>query len=252
MLPRSRFALPLLLALVAMVCVRLGIWQVHRLRQRRAFNVAALAARAAPAIDLDTVIVSSTDAGSADLAGRRARAAGRYDRTHEIVLRGMTFDGAPGVQVVTPLLLPNGGAVLVKRGFVPAPDAVSAQLDGLDEPGAVSVRGIALPLERGGNRGAPLTHDGRTTWRALDLTALRSRLPYPVLSVYIHQTPDAALPPVPRRLPLAALDDGPHLSYALQWFGFATTALIVAAIVAFKSPAKLPPVMPDADRPAPR
>jgi surfeit locus 1 family protein len=85
-------------------------------------------------------------------------------------------------------------------------------------------------------RGKPLTHEGRTTWGRLDLPALRSALPYPLLPVNLLQTPDSALPRRPRRLPVPALDDGPHLSYALQWFGFATTALIVAAILAFRSP----------------
>src|SRR2546422_10341483 len=33
---------------VAAVCVRLGVWQLDRLRQRRAWNAAALAARERP------------------------------------------------------------------------------------------------------------------------------------------------------------------------------------------------------------
>jgi len=238
---RKRFVLPVLLVLVALICVRLGVWQAHRLSQRRAANGTALAARQAPEIDL-----GAAGADRANLANRRVRATGRYDRSHEVVLRSATLDESPGVLVVTPLVLPGGDAILVERGFVPAPDAVSADLAGLDEPGQLTVTGVALPIDSHGRGGVPLTRDGRTTWARLDLGALRARIPYPILGVYILQAPDPALPSFPRRLTLPALDDGPHLSYALQWFGFAITALTVAAILAFRS------TEPSSDHPVPR
>ena len=238
---RARFALPVLLVLVALVCVRLGVWQAHRLRDRRAANRVALAARTQPAVEL-----RSLAAAPAQLAGRRVRATGHYDRAHEIVLRGVTFEGSPGVQIVTPLRLSDGGAVLVKRGFMPAPDAVSADVARLDEPGVVTVTGLALPIDSGGRSGAPLTRNGRTTWSRLELKELRARTPYPLLGSYILQTPDSSLPSLPRRIAEPALDDGPHLSYAIQWFAFALTALTVAGIFAFRSTA------PPEHHPAPR
>jgi surfeit locus 1 family protein len=68
-------------------------------------------------------------------------------------------------------------------------------------------------------------HAGRTTWRRLELEALRRRLPYAVLPVYILQTPDSSLPRFPRRLEPPPVDEGPHLSYAIQWFLFAALAV---------------------------
>lgn len=242
---RSRFVLPVLLVLVALVCVRLGVWQAHRLEQRRAANRAAVAARSAPVVEL---IRAPARAGDPPLVNRRVRAAGHYDRIHEVVLRGVTLDEAPGVQVVTPLLLPGGGAVLVKRGFVPAADAVTADLSGLDEPGVVTVAGVALPIESHVRGGAPLTRNTHTTWGRLDLAELRARLPYPLLDVYVLQAPDSTLPRFPRRLPAPALDDGPHLSYAIQWFAFAITALVVAGILGFRSTAPAPAPDHPADR----
>jgi surfeit locus 1 family protein len=82
--------------------------------------------------------------------------------------------------------------------------------------------------------GQPLEQDGRLTWRRIDLAALRARLPYPLRSYYILQAPDSNLPALPRRDDPPALDDGPHLSYAVQWFGFAVTALVVGGIVGFR------------------
>jgi surfeit locus 1 family protein len=79
--------------------------------------------------------------------------------------------------------------------------------------------------------GQPIEHGGSTTWRRLDLSAIRTRLPYAVLPVYIKQGPDSSLPPFPRRSDAPALDEGPHLSYAIQWFLFAALAVAFAVLV---------------------
>jgi surfeit locus 1 family protein len=221
---RARVLLTILFLAVAAVCTRLGVWQVHRLRERRAANAAALSARSAPVVLLDG------PSSAPDPAGRRVRARGRYDHTHDLTLRGKEYSGVPGVEIVSPLLLDGRTqAVLVNRGFVPTPDAVTVYPDSLREPGEQSVEGIALPIGPGG--GAPLQRGARTSWARLDLAALRDSLPYPISAFYIRQSPDSALPRFPRRLDPPVLDDGPHLSYAIQWFAFAIMALVFAGIV---------------------
>jgi surfeit locus 1 family protein len=136
----------------------------------------------------------------------------------------------PGVRIVTPLLLADSGpAVLVARGFLPAPDAITADPRGSEEPGERTVRGIGLPVPAGA--GEPIEHGGRETWRRLDLAALRRRLPYRILPVYIQQSPDSTLPRFPRREELPPMDDGPHLGYAVQWFLFAGMAVAFAFLV---------------------
>lgn len=226
MSPTTRRVAIVGLMLIAAVCVRLGFWQVERLGERRALKQAALAARAKPALDLG----ASGGREAAASGDRWVEARGVYDREHEIVLRGEAFQGAPGVLVVTPLRLAGSDtAVLVVRGFVPAPDAVRADTDSLEEPGTVRVRGLATPIGSGG--GQPLEHAGRTTWARLDLDAVRARLPYPLLPVAVRQTPDSSLPRSPRRLPPPELNDGPHLNYAIQWFLFAGMAVAFAVLV---------------------
>jgi surfeit locus 1 family protein len=160
---------------------------------------------------------------------------GVYDGANEIVLRELSFEGTPGVRVVTPLRPTIGDtALLVLRGFVPAPDARRAPLDSLGEPGERLVAGLALPLESATDGGAPLDRDGHTSWRRLDLAALRRRLPYPIYGFYLLQTPDSSLPRFPRRLDAPVPDDGPHLNYAIQWFAFALIATVVGVVVARK------------------
>jgi surfeit locus 1 family protein len=212
--------------LIAAVCVRLGVWQLERLSERRAATAVARAARAKPAIEL----AASADRSAGELSDRWVVARGVYDGEHQIVIRGEAFQGAPGVHVVTPLRLAGSdSAVLVLRGFVPAPDAVRADVDSLVEPRMVRVRGLASPI--GSGNGQPLEHAGRTTWARLDLESLRRRLPYPLLPVVVRQAPDSSLPRSPRRLSPPELGDGPHLNYAIQWFLFAGMAAAFAVLV---------------------
>ena len=94
--------------------------------------------------------------------------------------------------------------------------------------------GLAERLDSGG--GKPLDRRGQTTWARLDAAALRNTLPYPILSISIRQLPDSSLPSFPRRLDPPPIDEGPHLSYALQWFFFATLAVAFAFLVIGRRP----------------
>ena len=225
-MPRSRVLLAIACFVFAAVSVRLGFWQLDRLAERRASNAAAQSRRALPEVALPTPLVADS------LAGRPVRAAGRYERAGEIVLRGQVFGGVPGVVLVTPLRVEGAGdtAVLVERGFVPAPDALTIPADAsLDEPGRQEVRGLAFPIPDSGNA-QPLERHGRLSLRRLALEEVRSRLPYPVLNLVLRQTPDSSLPSFPRRRPAPPLDEGPHQLYAIQWFAFALTGVVFGGV----------------------
>jgi surfeit locus 1 family protein len=232
---RSRLLLLGCFVAAALVCARLGLWQVHRLRERRAANAEALAARSKPPI-----MIEEGEAAGAGLVDRRIVASGRYDDDHPIILRGRVYQGVPGVEIVSPLLFHDGrSAVLVNRGFVPAPDAFTVDPAQLRESGTVRVEGIALPILSGG--GALLQQGEETSWARLDLAALRARLPYPISPVYIRQLPDSSLPRFPRRLEPLPLDDGPHLSYAIQWFSFSVMALVFGVVIGRQRPEREKP-----------
>ena len=219
-----RFGLFALMLLVSAICVGLGLWQGRRLAARRAANQVALSARALPEVDLNEIVINQA------LPGRRVRARGTFDHTNSFVLRGRVEREVPGVQVVVPLKLEGQSeAVLVNRGFVPAHDAARPDTSAIDRTAEVSLQGLAVSIPSSSDSGAPLTYAGATTWRRLDLAGVKARLPYPVLDVYLHETePEpraegASRWPTPAELP--PLDDGPHLSYMIQWFGIAAAAL---------------------------
>ena len=128
-----KWLLTTLLAIVAAaVCVRLGIWQLDRLDQRRAFNLQVETMRAAPLLDLNKEIPENISS----MEWRAATAAGEYDFENQVALRNMYNGDQYGYHLVTPLLF-NGTAVLVDRGWIP-PDA---DWHTFDEPGEVKVSG---------------------------------------------------------------------------------------------------------------
>jgi surfeit locus 1 family protein len=222
---RSPFLIVASFGLVALVCLRLGFWQLDRLHQRRAANEIALSARAAPVVTL-----GRGDMDERSLEGHRVRATGHYDHTHDVVLRGKAYNGVPGVEIVSPLVLEDGQhAVLVHRGFMPTPDAVTVQTDSVREFGRVRVEGVAETVDSG--NGDRLERAHRATWARLDLGALSASMPYHLAAVYIRQLPDTSLPPFPRRLEPPAIGDGPHLNYAIQWFAFAAMAVVFGGVI---------------------
>jgi surfeit locus 1 family protein len=212
-------------SLVAVTCISLGIWQIARLHQRQQFNAAVRAGLALPPAPVSTLLPDGTD--PEPVRYRRVEATGTYDTEHEFVLYGRTQNSQAGNHLLTPLLLADGHAILVDRGWVP--------LD-IDEPGApgaappsgdVDVEGVLLSSE-GGPPGAVGTADvPETTLPRADLATIQSQLPYPIAPDYLllqRQTPDQPNG-LPQPSPLPELSDGPHLSYAIQWFMFASIAV---------------------------
>jgi surfeit locus 1 family protein len=213
-----------LLVVVAGVCLALGAWQLDRLAQRRATNVETERARSAPLVDL-----AKGHQGTLDQ--RRVMAAGRFDQERLFVLRGRPYRGSPGVELVMPLLLAGSDtAVLVNLGFVPAADAVHFDPAMVDLPISDSVVGLAQAIPLNPGWGQPVLSRGDTTWRHIEFEAVARRLPYPVLPIVIGRTTNDSIGGYPRALPAPPLDDGPHLSYAIQWFSFATIALVGGAL----------------------
>jgi surfeit locus 1 family protein len=224
---KRRNVLAAVLAIVtALIFSRLGVWQLHRLSERRARN-AALAARLKTA----PVPVAQLPPDSAGAHWRRAFVRGSYDFDHEIVLSGRTHSGSPGVQILTPLHPDGGGpAVLVNRGWVYSPDAASVDLGKWDEPPHATVSGYAEDFVKGG-RGVARLPSHENTWTRLDARELSAAFPFPIAPYYLvalDTLPQSgpANGNTPVRLDLPVMDDGPHLSYAVQWFTFAAVALI--------------------------
>ena len=212
---------------VSAICVRLGFWQLSRREERRALNT-MLAERlgAAPAPALDVV------RDSARAQYRRATARGTYDFGNEFAAGVRTNQGSPGVQIMTPLRIAGRDtAILVNRGWVYAPDAMTVELGRWVEADTATVTGYLIALPRSG-RGSVSTPSAPRTVRRLDADSIAKRLPYPIAPFYLVQTapPRPVADSATVRVTAPVLDEGPHLGYAIQWFAFALIGLIGAAM----------------------
>lgn len=229
--PRGILA-ALFVLVVVVVCVRLGLWQLDRREQRRERNRAVAEARSLPPIEIAAGSLPALAAEPDRYVHRAATVRGRYLPGRSLVLRGRVADGTPGVHLVTPLRLVDGGAVvLVNRGWVPAPDAATIDPKRFEQRGIQEVSGILQRIPRTENRGDPARVGSVLTYRRLDLDALRSGVPGPVLPLYVQRSAGAADPPLPLAVAPASLDEGPHLGYAFQWFAFAAIALVGFGVV---------------------
>lgn len=215
---------------VAAAATGLGRWQLRRLRERRASNGVLLAAGERPALDLTAAVNPVTSIDS----GRHVVAHGSFEPQDQIVLRGRVQDDAPGLQIVTPYVLDGGGVLWVVRGFVPSPDAVTPPaMIPTPAPGPVTISGLALAVPVTSDSGAPLRHNGVTTWKRLDHNTLAKLRPGS-LPVYLLLAGDSAGPGRLAIVPPPELSDGPHLSYAIQWFGIALAVLTFGVIVLWR------------------
>jgi surfeit locus 1 family protein len=217
-----------ILAMCAM-CVRLGFWQLDRLDQRRARNAVMLAGMRQAPRPVDAALVAEMRRDPPRLAYRRVVARGRYLPAAELVLRGRVEGGRPGVHLATPLVLEDGGVLLVNRGWVPAADAVTPAERPAPAAGIVAVEGILQEVPTTQDRGGrSISARGDTAYRRLDRGEAKARLGPGVLPMYLQVVGDTgrAARSLPVAVPPPPLDEGPHLGYAIQWFSFALIGVV--------------------------
>lgn len=214
---RHRAVLVLIVLLTALA-VRLGIWQLDRLAERRASNAELLAAR-----DLAPLDLTAPSLAESLLVGRRIVATGRFDSARTVLLRNRAFRDAPGLYVLSPFQIEGSDrSIWVLRGFVNAADGVRPTFPlPAFKSGLITIDGIALAPTETKNAGQPLGIGSDTTWQRPDSVLLAERSPgsLPILVQLV--SPDTVLGGLPTIEP-PELSEGPHLSYAVQWFAIAT------------------------------
>jgi surfeit locus 1 family protein len=210
----------LVLALMA-VLARLGIWQLDRLEQRREANVAlAEALNAAPVTLNETALTGDLESWE----DRLVVAEGEYDLENQIALIVQSWQGMPGLHLITPLVLDEGEtAVLIDRGWIPDEQQSPEFWSQYDKTGPVSVEGyIAMSqiISRGTAESA--ASGPSQEWYRVDIAAIQSQMPYELLPVYVVQSPaEDSSTELPYHQPRTVeISEGNHMSYAMQWFIF--------------------------------
>ena len=228
---RRKVTLVVVAVAVAALCVRLGFWQLSRLQERLSFEAAVRAGLASDPRPIAAVLPHKDRVDVDAVRYLRVDVTGSFDPGREVILYGRGLGDREGHHVLTPLLMPDGVAIVVDRGWVPFRDDTPPVGEAAPAAGELTVTGILLPSEGGlpGDGGGPaaeqLTH--------ADLAQLAAQLPYPIEPLWLLLQRESVASPssLPRPAPFEMPEAPPHLSYAIQWFSFATIALGGAAIL---------------------
>jgi surfeit locus 1 family protein len=248
---RYRFALKprwilshLFVLVMLFTMIRAGIWQWDRLQQRREVNARVEAVQQEdPAPVEDLAEPGDFDEGR-DLEYRPVTATGTYLADQSVLVDGADHEGAAGAWVLTPLQLPDGDVVIIRRGTVPNAGQLDAVPDSVETPaGEVTVEGLARPTENRPevNLGFTTLHFERAdpatgtleNMARVDLERLDQQIEGDVLPFSVSlRTQDPAvtaaepLPPLP-----PDPSEGSHLSYTVQWFTFSLMTVVVYALI---------------------
>lgn len=224
------------------VLIRLGIWQLDRLEQRREFNSRVSEQIQQPRIELSE---SATSIDLEKMEYRDVFVYGEYDFTNQIALRNQVWHDQYGVNLITPLIISGSDqVVLVERGWIPSEDMDPANWFKYDEPGRIEVNGVIRNSQSRPDFGRitdPIPNAGEklNLWNLINIPQIETQLPYNLLSIYISQSPGNSSdgPPFQKEMQLD-LTEGPHLGYAIQWFSFAGILLVVYLFYVYRDERK--------------
>ncbi|MDF1820387.1 MAG: SURF1 family protein [Alcanivoracaceae bacterium] len=211
---------------VMAVCVRLGVWQLDRAAQKRAWQEQVDTRGAAGAQTLPDLLARS------EPAHYPVRFSGMPDNQHTVLLDNRMLEGVAGYYVLTPVVSDAGTTVLVNRGWLargrdrqtlptvpPLPTPVTIE-------GHAYVPGDAFTLETPGNTG----QDWPARVQSVDIDALAERLGQPLAPFEVRVTPDYPLETGEQMVRVwhdARLGPERHRAYAVQWFAMAGAVCLI-------------------------
>jgi surfeit locus 1 family protein len=216
-------ALPTLATVVGIALfVTAGHWQQGRMEQKEALRAQFDAANANAPSPLPPETV--------DWSAWRYRPVavdGTFDAARQILVDNKIEEGRAGYHVVTPLVLADGRAVLVDRGWIAAGET-RAQLPSATPPaGPVTVHGrVNIPAARY----VELAHAAPAggVWQNLDPARFAAVTGLAVLPIVVEQTAPLVGPGASDKLvrnwPAPDFGIEKHRIYMMQWYLFAATA----------------------------
>ncbi len=230
---------------LAVLFVNFGFWQLRRLDERQTRNALLESRFQQEALPLDLLLASFKldvpASHEASILLRSAFVTGVYDATEEVLFRSANnYDGQPGYYVLTPLLLEEGKAMLVKRGWVPFEFKTTPVQEALPVTSEVMLEGMLLePSSRPTGFLSNLTPrdpEGELVITAyFDTVRLAEQMPYEllplVLDLRVQTPPQTTVLPLPNKE--LELSEGSHLGYAVQWFSFALIGVVGYGVLMF-------------------
>jgi surfeit locus 1 family protein len=223
----------ILVGLACLVMGRLGIWQLDRLEQRRAFNTRVLAWIYFDPIPFDQELVQ---ASLYDMEYRSFYISGTYIFDEQVGLRLQTYKDRSGIHLITPLRLDNSDAILlVDRGWLPLEYDSPESWGEFNSPERVRDLLVRVRRESKPDFGSTLVdptlepdQDHLWFWYSLDNTRIEKQSGLDLVDdVYFQVIPQGEIQVLPQPVePKVEISEGPHIGYAVQWFTFAAILLI--------------------------
>ena len=212
------------------LCIWASQWQYHRgvARHHRNSIIAAHVAQAPITLEQITKDLAAAE-------WRKVRVQGRFDSTHQILLRDRYFEGKYGFDLLTLFTDIEGKTFWIDRGWIPPGEsaAIAPKLP-TTFTGVVSIVGrvrLDQSLPQGSFFAVSPGQKGELIqrWNAQAKTSVQTENFYlDLLQVSVQ----SMIPSAPVELP--ELTDGPHMAYALQWIFFA--GLIVYGRILLRRP----------------
>lgn len=208
----------------AIACVLLSMWQFARREEARAEVVRVEQNWDAAPVPLTELMPDPSTFDAADKY-RPVVLTGTYLEDEQLLVRGRPRSGQVGFEVLVPLLLSDGAVFIVDRGWVPGGDGQDAP-DRVPSPPAGEVT-VTVRLKAGEpvipGRTAP---DGQVA--TINLPQIAEQLGLSTVEgaygLLDSEDPSSASLPAPAIRPEP--DEGPHLSYALQWIAFGVMGFV--------------------------
>ena len=215
-----------LVLVFAVACSLLSNWQFNRRAEALAKiqSVASNFDNSPVALDL----VASEGKFNVKNEWRPVSLSGKFLVDHAVLVRNRPYNGSPGFLQLIPFQLDSGPVVAVETGWLPTGDDNKApKAIPLPNSNEQEIVGRVRPSEPTLNRDAPAKQLATINVQAL---IEKENLTGPVYkNFYVRLASPYSSAALPKILPRPELDEGNHLSYALQWILFALMA--VAALV---------------------
>jgi surfeit locus 1 family protein len=242
-------------ALTAAFTARLGVWQLDRAAQKTQAQAQLEARRAMPVLRVSELALEAKDAVAQKQ--RSVMLTGLWQPQFTIYLDNRQMNKRPGFFAVTPLLLDDGTAVLVQRGWLPRDIVSRTRITAPATPtGPVQVLGRIQPLLSQSFELSSAAESGAIRQNlAIDRYALEIKLalrPLAVVQDDAPKDPPTSAPALPsassstsgavsapslvstsappsdgllRQWPAPATGVEKHHGYAFQWFALSALSI---------------------------
>jgi len=212
----------------------LGIWQFHRLHDRKAENAVITRNERATPVPVGRVAAVGRQPRWRD-EWRKVTATGTYLEDRTVIIRYQTRDGGSGVDVVTPLRTASGVSLLVDRGWMQTGNTGARPKVPAAPQAPVTVTGY-LRVDATGDAATVAARSAR----AISSVEIAPTVGTPVYGGFVDAAAESPAPQtrlVPAELP--DLSNGPHFFYGLQWWFFGVLALFGFCYLAYDERRKL-------------